>query len=175
MKLLKTLVSIALASATALSLSACSDEELAFGTGLVVGVIVGDSGRDHHHHRPPPPRHRRGRRWSVDTNFAAPSHSVENNLAALSPSQVVAMKYGLSMAQADVLTAHLLPAREGDLSGLAKLGFEKADLQALMDGQNPSASTLSTLSQKLGLEISQAHDLIQNIKIDALVARDSMM
>lgn len=159
MKLLKSLLSLSLVAAAGLSLTACSDEDVAFGAGVVVGVIVSDG--HGHHHRPNPPRYR-GRRWHAE------------QLNVLSPAQTVALKYDLSDEQAEVLTAHLLPARQGDLSGLAALGFEKADLQALFDGKNPSASTLSTMSQKLGLSLGEAHQLIQNIKADALVARSQM-
>lgn len=162
MKLLNSLLALTLVAGTAISLTACTDEELAFGTGAVVGVIIGDSSH-HHHHRPNPPRYRRGHRW----------HSQDLNI--LSPAQTVALKYDLSMDQAEVLTAHLLPALDGDLSGLAALGFEKSDLQALFAGQNPSASTLMIMSEKLGLDMAQAHALIQNIKADALAARDDLM
>ena len=118
----------------------------------------------HHLHRPNPPRYRRGRR----------PYSLQNS-AQLTPAETVAMKYNLSPEQAQILTAHLLPARQGDLSGLAALGFDKQDLKALFHGQNPSASTLMTMSQKLGLEMSEAHQLVQDMKADALIARDSMM
>ncbi len=163
MKLLKTAMTVSLAAFAALSLSACTDEQLSFGAGVVVGVIVSD-GRGHHRREPNPPRYRRGRRH----------YSVQKS-ASISPAETVAMKYNLSLAQAEVLTAHLLPARQGDLSGLAALGFEKQDLRALIVGQNPSASTLMTMSEKLGLELSEAHQLVQDIKADALVARDNMM
>lgn len=164
MKLFKSLCSFSLVAAAALSVTACSDEQLSFGAGVVVGVIIGDDGSSHHHYREAnPPRYRGRRRWHAES------------VAILSPAETVALKYDLTAEQAEILTAHLLPARQGDLSGLAALGFEKSDLEALMAGQNPSASTLMTLSQKLGLELSQAHELIQNIKADALIARDSMM
>lgn len=165
MKLFKTFFSTSLILIAAFSSTACSDEELSFGAGVVVGVIIGDDSGSHHRHRRNPPRYRRGgRRW----------HSTTETVA-LSPSQTVALKYNLSADQADILTAHLLPAQKGDLSGLAALGFEKQDLQALVAGQNPSASTLMTLSEKLSLDMSEAHQLIQDIKADAITARDSMM
>lgn len=161
MKLLKSLLSLSLVAAAALSMTACTDDQLSFGAGVIVGVIVADD-NDHHHDRRPP--RYRGRR----------PHS-QTQLAGLSHAEVVAMKYNLSAEQAEVLTAHLLPARQGDLSGLAALGFEKNDLRALVAGQNPSASTLLTLSEKLGLEVSEAHQLVQDIKADAITARDNLM
>ena len=162
MKLLNSILSLSLIAGAAMSLTACTDEDLSFGAGVVVGVIIGDDGGSHHHHQPNPPRYRRGRRGYAQ------------NMVVLSPAETVALKYDLSQAQAEVLTAHLLPARQGDLSGLAALGFDKQDLLNLMAGKNPSASTLMTLSQKLGLDMGQAHDLIQNIKADALIADEEM-
>lgn len=161
MKLLKSLLSLSLVAAAALSMTACTDDQLSFGAGVIVGVIVADD-NDHHHDRRPP--RYRGRR-----------HHSQTQLAGASPAEIVAMKYNLSAEQAEVLTAHLLPARQGDLSGLAALGFEKNDLRALVAGQNPSASTLLTLSEKLGLEVSEAHQLVQDIKADAITARDNLM
>lgn len=162
MKLLNSIVALSLIAGSALSLTACSDEDLSFGAGVVVGVIIGDDGGGSHHHQPNPPHYRRGRRGYAE------------NVAILSPAETVAMKYDLTQAQAEILTAHLLPARQGDLSGLAALGFDKQDLLNLMEGKNPSASTLMTLSEKLGLDMGQAHDLIQNIKADALIAAQEL-
>jgi hypothetical protein len=160
MNLLKTLASLSLLAVAAVSLTACDERDLAFGTGVVVGVIVTDHGN--HHHRPPPPRYRRGRRWS------------SNEAVALSPAETVSMKYNLSLEQAEILTSRLLPAQHGDLSGVASLGFTKQDLEALFVGQNPSAATLKTLSETLSLSLGDAHELIQDIKADALEARASM-
>jgi DNA-binding phage protein len=161
MKLLNTLLSLSLIAGAAMSLTACTDQELAFGAGAVVGVIIGDGG-DHHHNQPNPPRYRRGGRWHAE------------NVVVLSPAETVALKYDLTQEQAEVLTAHLLPAQQGDLSGLAALGFDRKDLEALMAGKNPSASTLLTIGQTLGLDMAQAHNLIQNIKADAMIARAEM-
>lgn len=47
-------------AATALSLTACSDSEISFGAGVIVGTIIADDGPHHHHHRPSPPRYRPG-------------------------------------------------------------------------------------------------------------------
>ena len=163
MKLLNSILTLSLIAGAAMSLTACSDEDLSFGAGVVVGVIIGDDGGgSYHHHQPNPPRYHRGRRGYAQ------------DMVVLSPAQTVAMKYDLSQEQAEILTAHLLPARQGDLSGLAALGFDKQDLLNLMAGKNPSASTLMTLSEKLGLDMGQAHDLIQNIKADALVAAQEL-
>ncbi len=93
-----------------------------------MGVIIGDHHDDHHHdHRRPP---------AYDGRYRRPYALDVSNL--LSPAEVVALKYNLSETQAEFLTSRLLPAQHGDLSGLADLGFEKSDLQALYEGQNPS-------------------------------------
>lgn len=162
-KLLKSMLALALVTSTALSLTACSDEEVALGVGVVIGVIISDD--IGHHHRHNPPRYRRdGRRYA----------SAEN-LLALSPAVTVALKYDLSSEQAEILTAHLLPAREGDFSGLVSLGFEKRDLESLMAGQNPSARVLRIMSQKLNMDLIETNKLIQNMKADALIARSQIM
>lgn len=159
---LKILLSSALIAIMGLSLSACNDRELAFGAGVVIGVIIGDDGH-HHHHRPRPPRYRDRRHYAIQ------------DLSQLSASERVSVKYGLSQDQADILTTHLLQAKAGDLTAMAELGFEKQDMVALFQGQNPSVSTLRTLGEKLGLDIQQAHELVQNIKSDVLIARDTLM
>jgi hypothetical protein len=161
----KTLSAI-LVLATALGLSACSEEDLAFGAGVVVGVIIGDS-HDHNHgpREPRPPRYRRGRRY----------HRLRNTEAVLTASQFVALKYSLEDQQAERLTAHLEPALKGDLSGLRALGFENSDLLAIMKGENPSASTLLTLADKLGVDLSEANRIIQLIKVDAETAKSQLL
>jgi hypothetical protein len=161
MNSLKLLVSAGLVAVTAMSLTACTDSEIAFGAGVIVGVIIDDE--PHHHHRPHPPRYRRGRRYA------------EVNLSALSPAQRVAVKYNLSQGQADLLTSELIKVQSGDLSGLRTLGFDAQDLVQMTQGQNPSASTLQKLSSALGLELVQAHDLIQNIKLDVAKAQERML
>lgn len=165
MKNLKTLSVAALLVASSFSLTACDDRDIAFGAGVVVGAIISDdSSHHHHHHRPNPPCYRRcHRHYSVET------------LSSLTPAERVSVKYGLSSEQAEILTSHLLRTQAGDLSAMAELGFEKSDLAALFEGQNPSASTLEILSSQLNLDISQAHELIQDIKADALIARDTLM
>ncbi len=163
MKNVKFIMTAALLALTSLSLTACDESDIAFGTGVVVGVIIGDS-NDHHHHRPNPPRYR-GRGW----------HAAAVDLSKLTPSERVAVKYDLSLEQSAILTSHLLRAQAGDMAALAEIGFEKSDLVALFNGQNPSASTLTQLSQSLNLDMGQAHQLIQNIKADAIKAQDSLM
>ncbi len=156
------LVSLALIAATALSLTACSDSEISFGAGVIVGAIINDDG--HHHSRPNPPRYRGRRR-----------HYAQMNLSAMSPVQRVAAKYNLSLDQSATLTSELMKVQAGDLSGLARLGFTVQDLVEMTKGQNPSASTLTKLGSALGLSLGQTHDLIQNIKVDVVAAQESMM
>jgi hypothetical protein len=155
-------VSFALVAATVLSLTACSDSQISFGAGVIVGAIISDD--SHHHHRPNPPRYRGGRR-----------HYAQINLSPLSPVERVAAKYSLTLDQSAKLTSELLNVQAGDLSGLSRLGFTVQDLVEMTKGQNPSASTLTKLGSVLGLSVVQTHDLIQNIKIDVVAAQESMM
>lgn len=160
---MKSIFTALVLASTALSLTACTDSEISFGAGFIVGAIISD---DSHHHHPNPPRYRHGRRRGY--------HS-EINLSQLSPTERVAVKYNLTSQQADLLTHELLKVQKGDLVGLRNLGFETQDLISISKGQNPSASTLSHIGQFLGLEIHQAHELIQNIKADVVAAQSSMM
>lgn len=160
---LKTLATAAFVTAT-LGMTACTDREIAFGAGVVVGAIISDDSH-HHHHRPNPPRYRRGRHH----------YSVQNQLVNLTPAERVSVKYSLNIEQAEMLTTHLLRTQQGDLSAMAELGFDRADLIAVYEGRNPSASTLETLSSRLNLDVAQAHQLIQDIKADALKARETLM
>ena len=162
---MKSLLIFLTLAATALSLTACSDSEISFGAGVIVGAIIADDGPHHHHHRPNPPRYRPGRR----------GYYSEINLSQLSPTERVAVKYNLTQSQAQLLTQELVKVQKGDLSGLTNLGFETQDLLQLAKGQNPSASTLRQIGLFLNLQVHQAHELIQNIKVDVVAARSSMM
>ena len=61
-------------SVSALGLTGCSDEEVSFGAGLIIGTIIGDASNDHHHHhdRDHGPRDRpfrpRGDVWGIQSN-----------------------------------------------------------------------------------------------------------
>lgn len=161
---MKTIFTSLLLATIGLSLTACTDSEISFGAGFIVGAIISDDSH-HMHHRPNPPRYRPGRR----------RHHSEINLSQLSPAERVAVKYNLTSQQAALLTQELVKVQKGDLTGLKILGFETQDLVLISKGQNPSASTLSQIGQFLDLEIHQAHDLIQNIKADVVAAQSSMM
>lgn len=161
---MKSLLTFAVIASTALGLTACTDSQISFGAGIIVGAIISDDGH-HHHHRPQPPRYRPGRR----------RYHSEINLSQLSPTERVAVKYSLTSEQAQLLTQELVKVQKGDLSGLTNLGFETQDLLLISKGQNPSASTLNQIGEFLGLEVHQAHDLIQNIKADVVAAQSTMM
>jgi hypothetical protein len=161
---MKSIFTSLVLAATALSLTACTDSQISFGAGVIVGAIISDGGH-HHHHRPNPPRYRPGRR----------RYHSEINLSQLSPTERVAVKYNLTSSQAQLLTSELVKVQKGDLTGLTNLGFETRDLLLISKGQNPSASTLNQIGLYLGLEIHQAHELIQNIKADVVAAQSTMM
>jgi hypothetical protein len=161
MTIFKKMLVLTLAALSGLGLTGCTDSEIAFGAGVIVGVIIDDGG--HHHRRPNPPRYRHHRRYA------------EVNLTQLTPAARVAVKYELTLAQAQLLTTELLKVRAGDLSGFKQLGFEKSDLILMLQGHNPSASTLEKLAQTLELDTAQAHELIQNIKVDVAEAQDRML
>jgi hypothetical protein len=150
------LVLMGLIAVTSLSLTACSDEEVALSAGVLIGAAISDG----HHHRGPRyhPRPRPVRRHRY---FAAEATS-----AALSDSSKAAMHYGVSVEAADQILAALKSAKAKNLAPIEALGFEIADLSAIARGENPSASTLVTVSRNLGLEFDQAHAVIQQMKTD---------
>lgn len=151
------LVLFGLIAVTSLSLTACSDEEVALSAGVLIGAAISDG---HHHHRPRHyPRHRPVRRHR---HFAADSTSI----AQLSDANKAAMHYGVSVEAADQILSALKSAKAKNLAPIEALGFERGDLSAISRGENPSASTLVAVSRNLGLEFNQAHAVIQQMKTD---------
>ncbi|MDZ4082606.1 MAG: hypothetical protein U1E10_06705 [Bdellovibrionales bacterium] len=149
---------VGLVALSSLTLTACSDEEVALSAGVLIGAAISDG----HHHRPYPrpyPRHRPVRRHRY---FAADASSV----AQMSDANKAAMHYGVSVEAADQILTALKSAKEKNLAPIEALGFERADLSAIARGENPSASTLVTVSRNLGLEFDQAHTVIQQMKTD---------
>ncbi len=148
---------VGLVAVTSLTLTACSDEQVALSAGVLIGAAISDG---HHHHRPryyPRPRPVRRHRY-----FAADAASI----ATLSDSSKAALHYGVSVEAADQILSALKSAKEKNLAPIKALGFERADLSAIARGENPSASTLVAVSRNLGLEFDQAHAVIQQMKTD---------
>lgn len=147
---------VGLLAVGSLSLTACSDEEVAFGAGVVIGAVVADS---HHHHPrryyPPRPRYRPPhRRRYFDAQ------------AEVSKATQAALHFGVTVEAGEKIMGALERAEQKDFSALTELGIQKADLEALARGENPSASTLVDLSRNLGLEFDQTHNVIQVMKRD---------
>ncbi len=150
---MKRLALVALLAFSSLSLTACSDEEVALGAGVLIGAAISDGG--HHHHpryypRPRPPR--RHRYFSAE--------------AQLSDSGKAAMHYGVSVEAAEQILTALKSAKAKNLAPIEALGFQREDLAAIARGENPSASSLVSISRNLGLEFDQAHGVIQQMKTD---------
>lgn len=145
---------LALVAVSSLSLTGCSDEEVALGAGVLIGAAISDG---HHHHYPtrhyPRPRPPRRHRY-----FAAE--------AQLSDSGKAAMHYGVSVDAADQILTALKAAKAKNLAPIESLGFSREDMSAIARGENPSASTLVSVSRNLGIEFDQAHSVIQQMKTD---------
>jgi hypothetical protein len=154
---LSRLVLLGLIASTSLTLTACSDEQVALSAGVLIGAAISDG----YHHRGPRyyPRPRPVRRHR---HFAAEAASA----AQLSDSNKAAMHYGVSVEAADQILSALKSAKAKNLAPIEALGFDLADLSAIARGENPSASTLVAVSRNLGLEFDQAHAVIQQMKTD---------
>lgn len=185
MQMKKQAVSIGLVgllATSSLSLTGCTDEQLALGAGVLLGAAVASSVSkdDNHHHRHDrrkhyEPRrdssrydrrpghrydHRDSRRWHGSSLNL--SEDTVNNDETLAASE----HYGVSPDTAARIVTALQAAEGGDFSALQELGLEKTDLIALGIGENPSVSALNTLSEKLGLDLAETHKVIQQMKID---------
>lgn len=147
-----------LIGAMSLGLTACSDEDLAFGAGVVIGVIIGDDDGHHHHHDRRPPRHRRYNVMSLDSTVAVVEQPSELEIAS--------EHLQLPLEQTEIVMNALELAKQKDFSAIKSLGLSKRDLRQLARGENPSVSTLKNLADNLQIELVQAHDLIQTLKAD---------
>lgn len=169
----KSIVRVGMLSALALSsmgLTACTDEQIALGAGLVIGAAVAgagdDGGHDHgDYHRPPPHRGghrggRRGGRWSQEVTAVAPALLVSNDVLSASN------HFQISPAAADQVLTALVAAQNKDFAKLSEIGLQREDILAIGRGENPSASAIVSLSENLGLEMGEAHGVIQQMKVD---------
>lgn len=206
----KVLGLIGLMAFGTLNLTACSDEDVAFGAGVVIGAVVADGlgsnnnnsgnhGRDRDHDRgherdqhsgggyhpqplPPRPRPQPGRPGNhygmslnslqlVDSTDASIDEAAQSEsvltLAMVSP-EVTATAHHFQISEtaaAKVWTA-LNQAKQGDLQAIEDLGFARQDLIALAQGENPSVTSLQTVSDSLGLEMGETHQVFQQMKSD---------
>lgn len=153
MKRVIHLALIGIWAAGSLSLTACSDEQVALGAGVVIGAVIADG--HHHRHYHPRPRYRPPhRRRYFDAQ------------AELGKASKAAMHFGVSVEAGEKIMTALERAEQKDFSAITELGIQRADMEALANGQNPSASTLVDLSRNLGLDYDQTHNVIQVIKRD---------
>lgn len=171
-KLLNLFIVGGLASAT-MTMTACSDTDLALGAGVIIGAIISDDGCDydchhHHHHQPNPPRYdeRRDRdhgRHRYDAHFVLPAAAevaVDQDVVA------TANHYGLEIDAASKVMSALKSAEQKDFSKLAALGFQREDFVAMAKGENPSVTALRTMSANLNMDIGDGSNLIQLMKAD---------
>ena len=172
----KTIVRVGMLSVLALSsmgLTACTDEQIALGAGLVIGAAVaGADDHDHGDYHRPPPQHgdhrgggwdrggRRGGRWAQEVTAVAPALLVSNDVLS------AANHFQISPVAADQVLAALVAAQNKDFAKLSEIGLQREDILAIGRGENPSASALVSLSEKLGLEMGEAHGVIQQMKAD---------
>lgn len=157
MKRVIHLALVGILAAASMALTACSDEQVALGAGVVIGAVIADGHHHHYHPRPryrPPHRHYRPRPRYFDAQ------------ADLSNATKAAMHFSVSVEAGEKIMHALERAEQKDFAAIAELGIQRADMEALANGENPSASTLVDLSRNLGLDFDQTHNVIQVIKRD---------
>jgi hypothetical protein len=76
------------------------------------------------------------------------------------------MHFSVSVEAGEKIMHALERAEQKDFAAIAELGIQRADMEALANGENPSASTLVDLSRNLGLDFDQTHNVIQVMKRD---------
>jgi hypothetical protein len=181
--LAKTVTRLGLVGALALSslsLTACSEDDVAIGAAILLAVALSDD--DAPPPPPKPPRHDHDDRdrWDRDHDrhdrddrdrrdgpgrrphqFAARFElPIANDVVKVSSHFQVPVDAG-----AKILNA-LRAAKTNDLTELQKLGIEQDELKKMANDENPSASTLMQLSQSLDLDLGTTHEVIQQIKSD---------
>lgn len=157
MKRVTHLALVGILAAASMALTACSDEQVALGAGVVIGAVIADGHHHHYHPRPryrPPHRHYRPRPRYFDAQ------------ADLSNATKAAMHFSVSVEAGEKIMHALERAEKKDFAAIAELGIQRADMEALANGENPSASTLVDLSRNLGLDFDQTHNVIQVMKRD---------
>ncbi len=157
MKRVIHLALVGILAAASMALTACSDEQVALGAGVVIGAVIADGHHHHYHPRPryrPPHRHYRPRPRYFDAQ------------ADLSNATKAAMHFSVSVEAGEKIMHALERAEQKDFAAIAELGIQRADMEALANGENPSASTLVDLSRNLGLDFDQTHNVIQVMKRD---------
>ena len=157
MKRVIHLALVGILAAASMALTACSDEPVALGAGVVIGAVIADG---HHHHCRPRPRYRPPHR------HYRPRPRYFDAQADLSNATKAAMHFSVSVEAGEKIMHALEGAEQKDFAAIAELGIQRADMEALANGENPSASTLVDLSRNLGLDFDQTHNVIQVMKRD---------
>jgi hypothetical protein len=175
MNLMKKTVLVLTVGAFSSGLIGCTEEQVNIGTGIAIGAIIGasladDSSHHHHYDRPAPRPYRpgygpgRGRGYRTISAVATPI-SAEQEAA-----QNMVEKYDLTWEAASVLATPLVSAKKGNIEALSQLGITREDMLLMSEGKNPSATTLTVLSEKLALSLGETHTLIQQMKTDVQAA-----
>lgn len=157
---------VAALALSSVGLTGCSDEQIALGAGVIIGAVIADDSS--HHHYPPPRPHRpyrprrHGHRWAGELQLAVPVLTAE----ATSDVEKAAAHFAIPEAAAEKVMAALRSAKDQDFTELNKLGFSRDDLMAMAKGENPRASALRVSAEQLGIELEEAHVVIQTMKED---------
>lgn len=164
----KRVALLSLCLPVALSLLACTDEEVATNTAvigdLVIGAAIvaaavaapsGDIHRDIHNQPHPDPR---DRRFSTQINLSLPGQTQAPDAAA-----ALSFKYGLSSAGSAKIVSALSEAKQGSLSGISALGLSQDDLSSIANGRMPSAAAIELLSKQLNSSEAATNSFVNDV------------
>lgn len=142
---------------TTTQLSACSDEDYAFGSGFIVGLITGRHTNHHHHRRHGPPHYRRY--VAMFDGDAIVSGLDEANLLQSN----LETKYNLSNSAAEKLAAALILSEDGDKTGLLNLGLREKDLYLISKLDMPTNSSINNVAYTLNESPDKVHSIFESV------------
>lgn len=108
-------------------------------------------------------RENRGRNSVGNTTM---DYKIGRHVELMSATQNLVKKYDMKPRAAMILAEHIIKARTGGMHTILELGITKAEINAMVIGENPSANVLKTMARILGMDIVESHELIQKIKSD---------
>lgn len=161
-------------SVSALGLTGCSDEEVSFGAGLIIGTIIGDASNDHHHHhdRDHGPRDRpfrpRGEfqimRGNDPGQLPRNRYQPEPEMTSQELAAHFSQKFSMNADSSSLLAENFMRINQGDLGGASDLGFDKDDMLAIANQGSPKPSSVESMKTILAINQGQADAILGSVR-----------
>ena len=174
MKILKSLIVI-MVSLSMLFMTACEDEDVAIGTGLIIiGASKISKGSSRHqrfrrnhrrnlrrHHRP----HRRSRRGTIHAHGTGSFYGASLGIQTESDLDVhkVSSEFHLDLDTAHDFASALEMSLDGDISGLEDIGFSGKDLKRLSKFKMPKSDSIQRIAFNLNQKPVHTKAMLQNL------------